>query len=74
MFFSSFTVNERNVEKRKRCPLCKEVMDSVLELKDHLARKHDMKVHKCAHCGAKFRELDQMALHVAKRHKFQIAK
>lgn len=27
-----------------------------------------MKVHKCAFCGAKFREIEQMAVHVKKRH------
>lgn len=54
--------------KRNACPLCPCTLDSVWELKDHLARRHDMKVHKCAFCGAKFREVEQMAVHVNKRH------
>ncbi|KAF2352657.1 Zinc finger C2H2-type, partial [Trinorchestia longiramus] len=54
--------------KRNSCPLCPCSLDSVWELKDHLARRHDMKVHKCAFCGAKFREIEQMAVHVKKRH------
>ena len=32
-----------------------------------------MKVHKCVFCGAKFREVEQMAVHMSKRHGEKLA-